>query len=187
MVKTVAALPTDFAGAVNLTLNDWDPDVVGRNVVLLLIALIVEHKEEAIDCMIHFWYSASLRQSHMNILKQRIDPLIQRVREKTKNASVTSLHDETWTFGKQSLRLVFTQENWTRLGDFLQALPQTPNTFRPIEIRQAITLASSRQDFRDLHQLFDPPAHRIAKHRFREDGLLLPFGSHRSGFVWPNP
>jgi hypothetical protein len=56
------------------------------------------------------------------------------------------------------------------------------------KIRAATNLAPERADYRDRWYFKDETHFRcIAKQRFREDGLLLPFGHPRQGFNIPNP
>jgi hypothetical protein len=55
------------------------------------------------------------------------------------------------------------------------------------EVRKAVTLARSRVDRRDRDYLLLSPSHRVARQRFRQDGLLLPFGAQRSEHCEPNP
>jgi len=56
------------------------------------------------------------------------------------------------------------------------------------EIRKATTLAPERADYRDRWYFKETfPFTRVAKQRFQEDGLLLPFGHPRQGFDVPNP
>ena len=49
-------------------MNDRDLDIVARNVILLLIVLVVENIDEAVDCIIHICYSALVRKSDMDLL-----------------------------------------------------------------------------------------------------------------------
>jgi hypothetical protein len=186
VVKTIAQLPASYSRTVDVTLNDFDLDVVARNAIMLLIALVVDNTDEAVDCIIHVWYSALIRKSHLEILQQRIRPLVEEVCDKTKAKNPRSLLGKTWRFGRHSLRLVLAQSVWSRLLSYMDVPPglDAENANR---IRRAVTLAEARQDYRDRHLLLNSPSHRIAKHRFREDGLLLPFGSRRDEFVEPNP
>ncbi len=95
MVTTIAKLPATYRGAVRAVINDWDLDIVARNVILLLIGLVVEDADEAVDCMIHVWYSALIRQSDMDILQHRIRPFIGAVCAKAKDRAPSSIVDET--------------------------------------------------------------------------------------------
>lgn len=167
-------------------MNDLDLDIVARNAIMLLIALVVDNTDEAVDCMIHIWYSALIRKSDFDILQQRIRPLVEAVCEKIKDKPPTSLLTKTWKFGQRSLTLVLTKSSW---DSFLCSMdiPQRLTAELAQQIRRAVTLAEARKDYCDRHLLFQSPSHRIAKTRFRQDGLLLPFGSPRTDFRVPNP
>ncbi|OBT63191.1 hypothetical protein VE03_07739 [Pseudogymnoascus sp. 23342-1-I1] len=186
VAKTIAMLPSSYNQPISITINDLDPDIVARNVIILLIALTVENSDEAIDCIIHIWYSALIRKSDLEILQQRIRPLIESVCEKTKNKTPTSLLGKTWTFGQRSLRLVLEKSSWDNLLSYMD-IPAGLTMERANQIRTAITLAESRKDYRDRYLLFQTPSRRIAKNRYWGDGLLLPFGSPRVDFQEPNP
>ena len=72
----LADLLTTYSQSLSITINDRDFDVVARNIMILLVALVVD-KEEAIDCIIHLWYSALVRDSDMDILLNRVRRLIE--------------------------------------------------------------------------------------------------------------
>jgi len=186
VVKTIAQIPRSYNQSVDVTMNDRDLDVVARNAIMLLIALVVDNIDEAIDCMIHVWYSALIRRSDLNILQQQIRPLIESVCEKIQNKEPGGLLGKTWTFGQRSLRLVLKKSSWDSLLFFMN-IPDGLTAERASQIRTAVTLAKCRKDYRDRHLLFQSPSHRIARNRFCGDGLLLPFGSRRYDFREPNP
>lgn len=186
VVKTIAQIPRSYNQSVDVTMNDRDLDVVARNAIMLLIALVVDDIDEAIDCMIHVWYSALIRRSDLNILQQQIRPLIESVCEKIQNKEPGGLLGKTWTFGQRSLRLVLKKSSWDSVLFFMN-IPNGLTAERASQIRTAVTLAKCRKDYRDRHSLFQSPSHRIARNRFCEDGLLLPFGSRRYDFREPNP
>jgi hypothetical protein len=167
-------------------MNDRDLDIVARNAIMLLIALVVDNIDEAVDCMIHVWYSALIRKSDLNILQQRIRPLIESVCDKIKSKAPGSRLGKTWTFGQRSLRLVLEKSSWDSLLLFMN-VPEGLTAERSNQIRTAVTLAESRKDYRDRNLLFQSRSRRIAKNRFWGDGLLLPFGSRRDDFREPNP
>ncbi|KAF5026431.1 hypothetical protein F66182_1496 [Fusarium sp. NRRL 66182] len=186
LVKTMAQLPASYNQPITTTINDRDLDIVVRNVIMLLVALTAEKQDEAIECIIHIWYSAFVRKPHLDMLNQRVRPLIEGVCNKTKDKPANSVLGKTWKFGQRSLRLVLEKSSWDRLLSFLEA-PSELTTEKANEIRTAVTLAKSRVDYRDRSFLFLPCSHRVARYRFRQDGLLLPFGASRSEFQHPNP
>jgi len=186
LVTTIAELPSSCSQPLDITMNDKELDIVARNVIMLLIALVVDNNEAAVDCIIHIWYSALIRESDLDILQQRIRPLVEDVCGKIKDKTPASLMAKTWQFGQRSLRLVLPKSSWDGLLSFMDT-PKDLTAEDANRIRRAVTLAASRQDYRDRHLLFQAPSRRIAKQRFREDGLLLPFGYQRDEFREPNP
>lgn len=186
MAKTIAQLPPSYKQPVDIILNDHDLDIVARNVIMLLIGLVVDSTSEAVDCILHVWYSALIRKCDLDILQQRIRPLIEAVCAKIKDKAPSSRLGKTWEFGQRSLRLVLEKSAWESLLRFMD-VPNGLKAEQANQIRLAVTLAESRKDYRDRHMLFQSPPRRIAKIRFRSDGLLLPFGARRHAFQIPNP
>jgi hypothetical protein len=73
------------------------------------------------------------------------------------------------------------------LPEFLE-VPEGMTIEDATQIRSAVTLDSERADYRDRWFFKDAsPFMRIAKQRFQEDGLLLPFEHPRIAFNKPNP
>lgn len=161
-------------------------DIVARNAILLLIALVSDDVGEAVDCIIHVWYSALVRKSDLEILQQRVRPLVESVCEKIKGKQRTSVLAKTFTFGQRSLRLVLQKSSWDALLAYMN-VPAGLTAEQANRIRVAITLAECRKDYRHRDGLVQSPSRRVAKHRFRQDGILLPFGSSRDDFQEPNP
>ncbi|KAH7204657.1 hypothetical protein DER44DRAFT_666985 [Fusarium oxysporum] len=185
-IKTIGQLPSSYQQPIDIVMNDRDIDIVARNAIMLLIALTVDDQDEAVDCMIHIWYSASIRKSHCDILKHRVRPLIENVCDKIKGKPANRVLGKTWTFEERSLRLALKKSSWDKVLSFLD-MPQDLTADKADEVRRAVTLAPSRVDYRERHFLFLNPSLRVAKQRYREDGLLLPFGAQRSEFCEPNP
>ncbi|GKZ30148.1 hypothetical protein AbraIFM66950_008007 [Aspergillus brasiliensis] len=186
VVKTIAELPSSFSRPIEITLNDRDVDIVARNAILLLVALMVDDADTAVDCMIHLWYSALIRESDLKILQQHVRPLINEVCLKTATRPPNTLLAKTWTFGRHTLRIILQKSAWNQLLQFLD-VSSGLDAQSAQAVRQNITLAESRTDYRDRYLCLLSPAHRIAFHKFREDGLLVPFGYPRSEFQVPNP
>ncbi|KAI6349206.1 hypothetical protein MCOR25_010692 [Pyricularia grisea] len=186
VVKTIAQIPASYCHTVNVTLNDLDFDIVARNAIMLFIAFVVDQIDDAVDCIIHIWYSAFIRKHHLEILQKKIRPLIQDVCKKIEQKKPGSIQGKTWRFGQHSLKFVLEQSAWSRLLSYLD-VPFGLDNKGAQRIRRAVTLAESRKDYRHRNLLFHTQSHRIAKHRFWEDGILLPFGLMREEFVEPNP
>ncbi|EQL01827.1 MYND finger family protein [Ophiocordyceps sinensis CO18] len=186
LVKTIAQLPSSYSHSIEATINDRDLDVMARNVILLLIALVVQDVEEKIDCMIHVWYSVLIRKTDNDLVQHHIRPLIEAVCAKIKDKDPGSLLGKTWEFGRRSLRVVLEKRSWDCLLSFLD-VPSGLTAERALEIRAAVTNAGTRRDHRHRRLYCLSPSHRIATNQFWEEGLLLPFGSRRADFCQPNP
>ncbi|KAL4922141.1 hypothetical protein BDW62DRAFT_217950 [Aspergillus aurantiobrunneus] len=186
VVKTISRIPPEYGDTLEITVNDRDFDIVGRNVILLLIALSIEDKDEAIDCMIHLWYSALVRESDLQLIQRRIRTRIQNVCKTIENNKLDGPAAKTWRFGDRSLRLVLEAPSWNRLLSFFD-VPTGLKAERAQEIRRAVTLAEAREDYYDRFLYCQSPAHRLAHQKFREEGLLLPFGLSSHEFCVPNP
>ncbi|KAH8698962.1 hypothetical protein BGW36DRAFT_396585 [Talaromyces proteolyticus] len=179
VVKTISYLPSSYKHSLQVTINDRDFDIMARNVILLLVALVVEKSEDATDCIIHLWYSAVVRELDIEILHNRIRPLIE-------DKPSGSLLAKTWTFGRCSLRIALKQSSWNHLLNLFNK-PAGLTAEQAQRIRAANTLARSRRDYRDRYMSCLSPIQRICFNKFRQDGLLLPFGFPRHDFREPNP
>lgn len=58
IVRTINELPSDYSGKIDILLNDREPLIVLRNILLLLILGKVTDKVKAADIALHMWYSA---------------------------------------------------------------------------------------------------------------------------------
>ena len=174
------------------TINDREFEVVARNVVLLLYILNgLEDAEcsdtEIAESLIHLWYSAFLPECLVHQCRRLVKPLLSELCSKIRDKAANALLGKTWTFGSQNnLRLVLSKERWITLENYFDAVPLSQ--WEAHRIRTGVTLAPERKDFRDRWYFKDATRFgRVAKQRFREDGLLLPFGYPRGPFVVPNP
>lgn len=148
MIKSVAALPQQYNSTIAAFINDKDFDIVARNLIILLIALVVLDKTEAAECMLHVWYSAFIRQKDADILTNQILPLIDDVNNKTASKPSATLLGKTWTFGSHTCRVELPKENWILLRSFLQN-PKGFSAEEAQDIRTRVTLAPERRDYRE--------------------------------------
>lgn len=154
--------------------------------IILLVALVVEDEAEAVDCILHIWYSAMIRQDHADILTARIRPLISTFVDGLEMDISGKNVGKTWTFGSRSLRVELPKMQWWALLAYLE-VPSGLTRDSAREVRTRVTLAEEHQDYRDRIMLSQLPPHRVCANAFREDGILLPFGRSRMGFDIPNP
>jgi hypothetical protein len=140
----------------------------------------------AATIMLHIWYSALIPAQTLNLLHAKVLPLIQEVCAKVQDKSPDSLQSKTWTNGTRSLRVVLQKRLWARLPAYLQ-VPDGLSANQAQSIMRSTTLAPERTDYLERALYSRPPSSRVCTVKFREDGLLLPFGSHRDEFDTPNP
>lgn len=188
MVKTVASLPERFSSGLSVDINDRDMDIVARNIIFLLLFYTVEDGVEAAECVLHLWYSALIPQTCLPKL-EALKSLIEDVCSVSRHRSAHTILAKTWTFaqGRGSLRIVLTKEKWESLLSYLE-VPTGLTTDRAEQIRSTIMNAPQRIDH--LHRkLFEQlePSWRICTYKFRQDGILLPFGQPRNQHTIPNP
>jgi Domain of unknown function (DUF4470) len=64
VVRTVNELPFDYSGHITILLNDREPMVVLRNMLLLMLLGTTKGSSRAAEVALHFWCSAFLRPTH---------------------------------------------------------------------------------------------------------------------------
>ncbi|KAJ5798007.1 uncharacterized protein N7503_007303 [Penicillium pulvis] len=119
VIKTVIGLPSTYNHHLHITINDRDFDIVARNFILLLIALTVEQVDEAVDCILHLWYSALVRESHIEILQRHIRPLFEEVCGRMRETPYGGFFGKKWRFRQCSLTVFLEKSSWDRLLSFV--------------------------------------------------------------------
>ncbi|CEL00665.1 hypothetical protein ASPCAL00263 [Aspergillus calidoustus] len=184
LIKTINALPEAYTGCLDVDLNDKEEMVVARNVILLLVALNFPPNEASV-LMLHLWYSAFLPKDLLQSVQTKIVPLLQGLLT-LEREEPTSISRRTFSFHGVTLTAFLPGSFWEKiLSDFARCF-STPFS-EAAALRQSVTMAAHRQDYVDRALFRLPPPWRLAHMRFREDGLLLPFGASRDEFNIPNP
>lgn len=186
VVKSITnGISDGYDGRCAFVINDINFKVVARNAILLFLALSLE-TDEAVMTMIHVWYSALLPDSVIDTMCHTVLERIVDVCEKIKDKPSNSLQAKTFSFGKRSLRLVLKKHQWDELKGYFN-VPRGLTLENAQAIRRRCMLAPERIDY--LHRALcnQPPAIRVATVTFREDGILLPYGTSREKFKIPNP
>ncbi|KAF7905570.1 uncharacterized protein EAF01_006091 [Botrytis porri] len=185
VVKSLVELPIAYEGKCELIINDKDFDIVARNTILLLTALVFDPIEAA-DIMIHIWYSAFITESSLQKLQEKVLPLIEDVCKKVAGRPGQSLQSKTWTFGTRTICLVLPKASWDLLPSFFK-VPDGLSASKAQKVMVETTLPPSRRDYVERAFYSRPPAWRVCVTKFRTDGTLLPFGQSRKDFNVPNP
>lgn len=188
VVKTITSLPKGFSKGLSVDINDRDMDIVARNIIFLLLFYTIEDGEEAAECVLHLWYSALIPQACLQKLG-KLGDLIGDVCSKIKNKPAHTLLGKIWTFaqGKGFFRVLLAKGMWDSILSYL-TVPEGLTADRAERVRSSIMNAPQRVDYvhRRLFQVMDP-GWRFCTHKFRQDGILLPFGQPRNQYTIPNP
>jgi Domain of unknown function (DUF4470) len=182
---SVLGLPPTYEGRLETIVNDRDIDVVSRNAILLLTALHFEPGHAAV-MILHLWYSALIPAEILGQLREFILPLIQDMCQKIQGRSSSSLLSKKWTFGARSLRLILTKDDWNKLLSYFE-VPEGLSAAEAQNVRSKTTMAPERKDYVDRALYKLPATLRASMMKFREDGVLLPYGAPRQQFDTPNP
>ncbi|KAG7443862.1 uncharacterized protein BT62DRAFT_934454 [Guyanagaster necrorhizus] len=174
VVRTVNKLPEDYSGSIKIVLNDHNPMVVCRNLMILSILGIIADVEEAAEHALHLWYSVFQPLSY----ETRILPHLYE-------------SDALRNIDGTSARLTPSTTMHTKLSsdtaNFL--VHQIRSTLDPVSINTAlnnIMNAPERTDYRDRYYEAIRPSHRVAFERWRSFGLVLPFGAANAHMALPN-
>lgn len=158
-----------------------------RNVLLTLLFLDGQletsqaSRDSLAEWIIHLWYSASIPGALQLRLQRRILPLIKHMRKETRNRVPAVM-----MFNRHTLRLDLTSNIW----DQVERCCGQPVTSREeaYALRREYTNGPGEIDYHQQLLFKVPSPHvRVARQKFHEDGILLPFGD-RGLDVWvPNP
>ncbi|KAK3650726.1 hypothetical protein LTR56_006131 [Elasticomyces elasticus] len=184
VIKTVGNIPATYNGSISVTVNDRDFNTVGRNALVLLVALAVPDDSAAVYCMLHLNHSSMNRQGDLDLLNTNVRPLIQDVVDKIAGKAAETLQKKTWKFGANELCLTLSKTCWVAMLSLLE-VPPALTTKSAQRAYTDVTMA--RKDSIESQYMRHSPAHRVCKEQFRKDGILLPFGNSREAFTIPNP
>lgn len=171
-----------------MVINDLSPHVVVRNVIITLLALAAPDDARTVECMLHVWYSAFITSQDVDLLREKVHPLVLAVVDSPANAHMPAMANlaHTWKFGSNTCRLEMEKGAWIFLKFSLSVAHGL--SFQDAQHRRSsVTLANERRDYFDRFYNEQSPSARVCMQRYREDGLLLPFGAERSEFKVPNP
>lgn len=189
-------IPESFDGDVEMTVNDWEFDVIARNAVMLLFIFAslndmsfgqASH-DSVVEALIHIWYSAFISSSLIASLKHRVGSLLHDSRTHTTEITRAGMIRKVWTFSRSKvLAITLPKDKWPLVAEYLE-VPDGLTEQSAKEIRTAVVMSQERADYRDRWLFKDAtPSMRLAKQKLRSDGLLLPFDHPRIDFNVPNP
>ena len=183
LMVSINALPTAYKGTCTSVLNDKNMNIVARNIVMLLMSAQLSPLEAA-ELVLHIWYSARLTQGMLAAIDKYATKAIADTVAKIKDKDDDVMQSKKWIFGTAEIIVRLYKPQWTTLLQILEAKHDVKKTEKE---RRKIVLAPSRLDYRD-RELFNLPGFgRMCSTKFRETGVLAPFGSALDSFECPNP
>lgn len=160
-----------------------DMSIVARNVSMLLL-LAIEDVQVSADTIIHLWYSSRMKPSHIASIETHVLSIVNDVVSKITSKVKSTLHAKTVVLGKAHIRIILTKKEWTIMQSILS---RNVDSKAAEKSRRDIVLA--REDYvdRSLNLVRNGLHRRLCMLRFRERGILLPFGSSSAEYTQVNP
>jgi len=174
VVHTINELPNNYSGHLTILLNDREPLIVIRNILLLIILGTIEDSALAAEIALHFWYSVFVPKAHQSIVAHNILHLIKHV---DGDSFSMALGQKSLMNGIISNRtfasLILMSQSDLQIGDASNEIHR-------------IKFEPSRVDRHHRGYCRLEPSHRLASLEFRRFGLVLPFGAANNMFNSPN-
>lgn len=180
MVKTVNSLPDDYRGKCDILLNDINPLVVNRNIIILHALITAGPSiEEAAELAMHLMYSVALPRAVVAHLYRSVNAIYGQ--NAWKGQPIMSAH---WNGrGKGELRAIQPEED---MANPLKMLFSSYSLPVALSNMREIMFHPDRIDYRDRHIAALQPSHRMAFMHFRKTCILAPFSYDTSHFTEPN-
>ena len=139
---------------------------------------------DAAELILHIWYSGRLSQSMLAAIEKYVKEPVADVVTKIKGISDVNMQSKKWTYGAVTMTVCLYKSQWITLLQILEAKHEVQKTE---EERRKVVLAPTRIDYREreLYSLSGP--RRMCSTKFRETGILAPFGSCLDQFDCSNP
>lgn len=176
MVRAINKLPRDYSGTIKIVLNDLNPIVVCRNLMILSMLGIVEDIEEAAEHALHLWYSIFQPHSY----ESRVFlPVMESKIFGNLNGTPFQLTPSTTMYNTLSSNTI------AFLLDQLRPKDRDPAVAN--NALNDIMNAPERVDYHDRYYAGLKPSHRLALKQWCSYGLVLPFGAINAHMAIPNP
>lgn len=166
-------------------MNGIHAGIFSQNVLLVLTAFHFPPEHAAI-IMIHLWYSALIPASIITAVRKKLLPKIDKVCSEAAQKRSQPFFKCVWRKNKASLHVELARDEWEGLKGYLQV----PADFSATEAacnRRDVMFADNRKDEFQRTLYAQPRYWRVSTMKFRDDGIMLPFGCSRKAFDTPNP
>ncbi|KAF9063960.1 hypothetical protein BDP27DRAFT_1384839 [Rhodocollybia butyracea] len=180
LVNTVNNLSKDFQGKLDVLLNNSDPIITNR-ILVILYALLTPGPsfDEAAELAVHLMYSSVLSAPTATYLKCCLDDIYG---TQSKGSDI-SFQVSLDTRGKGK---IYSLQTVSGVKQPLEMFASTYGLVQALKDLRRVLDAPENADSWDRFLFKLRPSHRMAFKRFRETGVLAPFSADTSNFTQPN-
>jgi len=192
VIDTILNIPEGGNQKICIYLNDKESDIIVRNLIIILLATYFPNGE-ASEMITHFWYSSALTPHMMATMKEMLAPIVREFCKdlETPSPDFKGVIISEWDVGESdtTVRVLFPEKIWRRLlavveGDCPCDFEAAEKSRREINVNPA---SQHTRDEQDRINFLAPPSRRLTDNKFRERGIMLPFGTPAESFIVPNP
>ncbi|CAA7262883.1 unnamed protein product [Cyclocybe aegerita] len=187
VVTSINSLPESYQLPCSIVVNDFETCIVLRN-LLLLFTFVSFPPDEAAEMALHLWYSPKLPSKMVACLRpifnEKLEKIFTHLANHPSSPPETLLKAKFELTDKTSVVALLPKSFWVEMRQILDSKTTSQQAGHH---RHMVTLCPERRDYRDRNFCLLNPYHRVAKAKYYEDGLIVPFGGvDRSLFVEPN-
>ncbi|GAW04483.1 hypothetical protein LENED_006279 [Lentinula edodes] len=182
LIETVNNLPSNYQGRFDVLINNSDPIIINRDLVILYALLNPEPSiDEAAELAVHLMYSAALSAPSAAYLQRCLDDVY---------GSQYDGHTGDFSFrtclSTRGEGKICSLQTVAGVRSPLEMFMSTYNLAVALKNRWKVLAAPENVDTWDRFLSRLRPNHRMAFKRFRETGVLAPFAVDTSRFTHPN-
>jgi hypothetical protein len=192
-MKTVIALPEGYKGDVTIIVNEPDPDLSLRNVMMLRLAGTKTESEaeltELAQLMTHFWFSAYIPPKLHELIQGSIFKDIDAA-HKASQLFGEEMYQENWTAFGIEMVISLLPRDWKQLRSVFDPSKRTPEYVAECERKRDDLTRQGYKMLYDALRYTDwsiSPAQKWVLFFYRYTGVLMAYGARVAGFHYPNP
>jgi hypothetical protein len=178
----VLALPISYKGACTMVINNWDPHITLRNIIILLMATLLD-ASEAVDAIVHLWYSAAVDTNTLNVV-QKIGQYIRHFIDVPEFMSEDANTVGSIEFGRIHISLLASQ--WLWILKWFDRIHEYSNEKAQHQRKHLLTEGSERDFLQNYYYKLEL-YHRVAFSHYYKTGVLIPLASSTQHFTHANP
>ena len=181
-MKTINSLPDNYTGKLDVSINDPNPLVACRNLTILLVLGSYPDEDTAVDVALHHWFSALVPSDYHTITSTAAHSFLDYIVKGSNSFKLPSTRSTVYLSPSAS------SPTFSKTRDAVEHIcgKHIPSKEQARTAHERVRFAASRRDHRDRVMAQLKPSHRLAFQRFRETGIVLPFGAQSSHFDTAN-